>query len=63
MCRVTMGHLRLTIGHLRVTIVYLRVTLGSVAKRENVPFTSDAPKNCHPFYRNQILFYESIIAS
>ena len=36
---------------------------GSVAKRENVPPTTDTPKNCLPFYGNQIPLLKSIIAS
>ena len=35
----------------------------SVAKRENVPPTTDTPKNCLPFYINQIPSLKSIIAS
>ena len=35
----------------------------SVAKRENVPPTTDTPKNCLPFYGNQIPLHKSLIAS
>ena len=35
----------------------------SVAKRENVPPTTDTPKNCLPFYRNQTPIHKLIIAS
>ena len=35
----------------------------SVAKRENVPPTTDTPKNCLPFYKNQNPLHKLIITS
>ena len=42
---------------------HLDSSMGSVAKRENVPPTIDTPKNCLPFYKNQIPLHKLIIAS